>query len=261
MFSIIKPRTLLVIPLFAISGCVQTVDSNVAQIPTAKAGAPSAPNNKKPIIVTSLLDVHSSKIVKEAKELVENQKFDQIEAKAAEYRHSQAMFVDGSWKLEYLYRGLVRLSNPDSNAEWEQRCKLIRNWVVSHPKSVTARVALARIYYKGASQARSGDVADKVSGAQWMTMKERLDEATKVLSGSTSMRNQCPGWYFVAQNVAFLLERPQAEYDAITDEAIRQFPHYYEFYFGKITYLMPRWFGNKGDWQKYATEVDRKSVV
>lgn len=243
--------------LFIAAGCGgnrNSVESSVSSH-APSVNSPNIKNNEKPILVTSLLDVHSSEIKAEANKLLEAHNFTQIEKVADNYRRSQAMFIDGFWKLGHFYLGLVEVPDSAPDAEWEKRCELIRSWATSNPKSITAQVALARVYYEGAFRARGYDYANNVSQSQWETMKQRLDEATKVLTNSASMRNQCPGWYAVAQRVAFLKQRPLSEFDAITNEALRYFPHYYDFYFEKTTYLMPRWFGKKGDWQKYAEEV------
>jgi len=239
--------------LFVVAGCGANRNSVESSVSSVKS--PNIKNTEKPILVTSLLDVHSSEIKSEANKLLEAHDFAQIEKVADNYRRSQAMFIDGFWKLGHFYLGLAKVPDSASDAEWEKQCKLILRWATANPKSITAQVALARIYYEGAFRARGYDYANSVSQDQWKTMNQRLDEATKVLTNSASMRNQCPGWYAVAQRIAFLKQRPLSEFDAITNEALRHFPHYYDFYFQKTNYLMPRWFGAKGDWQEYATKI------
>jgi hypothetical protein len=45
-----------------------------------------------------------------------------------------------------------------------------------------------------------------------------------------------------------------AAYDKVFNEAVAFESTYTYFYNNKVMYLLPRWFGQEGDWQKFAAQ-------
>ena len=220
---------------------------------TPSTGAPV--NFDEVVSVDTRSDLAYYQIQDQAEALLKAGKFDEIETLASQYRQSQETIPSGMWKLAGVYLGVAEVDEKASNAEWEKRVEKISQWTKSRPKSVTARVALARCYHDGAYRSRGMGWGSGVKENQWKEMYARLDKGARVLADSTAMRKQCPGWYAAAQRIAALENRPQKEFDAITDEALQLFPAYEDFHFFRAKQLLPRWGGSKDAWQKYAAQV------
>jgi hypothetical protein len=202
--------------------------------------------------------VESIRIEKEARNLLLANRFEEIERRAAQYRHTKAMYADGFWKLGSWYRGLGLVPRSSPDAQWTARIKKLQAWIKQKPKSITAHIALARAYHDGAYRARGGGWADSVSDAQWKLMYARLDQAAAVLEKVKSQRAQCPGWYAAALRIAKLQNWDRADFTALANEGLRYFPQYHDFHYSMAEYLLPRWFGLPGDWEKYAENAAKR---
>ena len=49
------------------------------------------------------------------------------------------------------------------------------------------------------------------------------------------------------------------EYDALYKKAVEGEATYYEFYFRKAYYLLPRWYGKPGEWERFAEEAAKEA--
>lgn len=229
---------------------VSYVDGHVKWLSDSKSIA-----DIEPIVVTSKIDVAYDEAQSEGYTLIRAGKFAEIEKQAALYRKSEDKLLNGFWKLAAFYQGISEVSDSDSDAEWEKRRQLLAAWVKRNPRSITAHVALVRCYHDGAYRARGTGWGKDVKKEQWELMEKRLAQAAKALAASAPMQNQCPGWFAAAQRIVFLEGRPKEEFDAITDEGLRRFPDYDDFHFMRAKFLMPRWYGEPGDWQVYAEQA------
>jgi hypothetical protein len=156
-----------------------------------------------------------------------------------------------------LYQGLYEPA-PGKHAteeDWQDLMQLLKRWVQTHPKSATARVALAWAWIVYAGEARGTGYADTVSEKGWKLYEERTAEAEKVLEEAAALPVKCPESYLVKLNIAQHQSWARERIIALFGEASAFEPGYY--YYGRAVAMLlePRWFGEPGDTAKFLQET------
>jgi hypothetical protein len=223
----------LLLPLMLLGCSKKTLRAPVGKLPEITVVEPSEV-------------VEQNQIQQQALALFRNQDFDHLEALAAKYRNSKEAYAEGWWKLGMVYSGLGCLDN-DSEAAWQARERQIRDWIQAKPESVTARVELARFLTDYAWQARGSDWASKVTDEGWRLMGDRLKAAAEVLGEAEKLDEKCPVYWSAVQQAALGLQLDKSRYDAIFNQAIKEFPDYEYYYNNRATFLLPRWYGDEGE--------------
>lgn len=197
------------------------------------------------------------KYAAQIRDYLNKEKFTQLDAIADAVRLDKSRFSGGAWKLHKLYLGLKEPANsreaPD--AEWELHIEKLKRWVARKPDSITARVGLADAYTEYAWQARGRGFANTVTENGWQQFEERLATAEKILTAAKRLRAKCPHWYAVWQTVALGQGWELSRYNKLFEEAIAFEPAYHYFYSNKAQFLLPRWHGDEGDWERFADET------
>lgn len=175
--------------------------------------------------------------------------YDNLDALAKKLRDSKESIADGTWMLSMLYDGLVlQDKTPDTN--WTARLAALNDWINARPDSITARVALANELVSYAWKARGSDYADKVSNASWAIFFQRLNKAVNVLDAARGLKEKCPCWYEVMLETELGLHAVPLEYDATFNAAVKAWPDYTPYYTDRAYYLLPRWYGADGEWER-----------
>lgn len=175
--------------------------------------------------------------------------YDGLEALASKYRASKEHYPDGIWKLDYVYAGF-ELSGGEVEPAWEARQKELQDWIKAKPESVTAPVALAQFWAAYAWHARGDGYASSVREKDFELFGKRLQQSAKILVEAKRQKEKCPVLWLALQKAALGLQLKRTQYDAIFAEAIEMFPNYVFFYRSRAVYLMPRWYGEKGELEK-----------
>ncbi len=209
-----------------------------------------------------LVDDDCTTITKEISQklrtLLTSKNFSELDKMAAGFRTSKAQTANGSWHLGIFYSEMAQCNAPVAEADRKARIELLGEWVRARPDSITARVALADIYISYAWDARGDDYADTVTDAGWRLFKLRLQQAQDILTQARKLQAKCPAWWNRMQVVARGLEWDSVAYDRLFREAVAFEPDYSRFYKEKAEFLLPRWYGREGDWQKFAAEAANK---
>lgn len=136
--------------------------------------------------------------------MVHQQRFDELDCVADRARANKERFPGGHWKIHELYKGLYG-PVPGKHAteeDWQDQMQLLQRWVQEHPKSVTARVALAWTWICYAGEARGNGYVDSVSEKGWKLYEERTAEAEKVLDDAAVLPVKCPESYLLRLSIA-----------------------------------------------------------
>ena len=177
-----------------------------------------------------------------------NKEYDKLEELAMEYRSVEESWADGTWKVVPVYVGLeVAESEPDS--VWLARQKALKDWIQARPESITARVELARNLTFFAWKARGSGYANTVSEDAGKLFCERLQQAANVLHDAASLNEKCPVYWTTLMKIALGLQASKTQFDNIFKQAVRAYPSYTPIYIQRAVYLLPRWYGNAGDWE------------
>jgi hypothetical protein len=204
-------------------------------------------------------DVHAVRVYKDTiSRMLHAGNIEQLDCVADRARSNKERFPGGMWKLHELYKGL---SEPvpyqhATQEDWKRLLELLQSWVGEHPKSITARVALASALINYAWDARGSGYSDKVSESGWTLFTQRIAEAQQVLKdASEDLSAKCPEWYVVMQNVAQNEDWSIAEMRSLFDEAYKFEPGYY--YYGRALayFLLPKWNGAPGDTEKFVQGI------
>jgi hypothetical protein len=183
------------------------------------------------------------------------EKFDDLELMARDFRRTKARFPDGDWKLEWFYQAL-RSCNTKTPEGWNRFMLKFDNWLILYPNSITARVAAGNAWISYGWEARGRDYASKVTPEGWRLLKERLEKAHALVGRKPSRPdNDCPERYTVLLSIARGQGWDRRRFEELFREAITFEPSYWPYYRGKSTYLLPRWSGEEGEWQRFAQEA------
>jgi uncharacterized protein DUF4034 len=195
-------------------------------------------------------DLHQS-ILNQSESLLLASKYDELDRIADQYRKSKETFTNGEWKLHVFYEGIAYYGRFAPESSWKARLDRLNDWVLKKPQSITARVALADCLVGYAFQKRSGNFAPKVSEEQWRGFSDNMKKAAEVLIEARKLKEKCPGWWSAFQRVA-LIGMDRQRYEMLFNEAVSFEPRYNSFYFRKTVYLLPIWYGEEGEWERFA---------
>jgi hypothetical protein len=189
--------------------------------------------------------------------MVHQERFDELDCVGDRARSNKERFPGGQWKIHDLYQGLYDPA-PGKHAteeDWQDLMHLLQRWVQTHPKSATARVALAWAWISYAGQARGDGYADTVSEKGWKLYAERTAEAEKVLEDAAALPVKCPESYIVKFNIAQNQSWGKERILALFAEASAFEPGYY--YYGRSVAMLlePKWFGDPGDTAKFLQDT------
>jgi len=180
-----------------------------------------------------------------------------IDSEARELRLTKQRLPGGSFKLRPLYRALEDPPEPNATAkQWEDHFARLERWVKQDPLSLTARVGLGSAWTNYAWEAR-GDNAGDVNESDMEAFAERLVTAAKILNEASSLDERCPEWYVAALRVGIGQHWDRAAFDRTFLAAVELDPNYYYVYQAKAIYLLPRWYGQTGESERFAEESAR----
>jgi hypothetical protein len=186
--------------------------------------------------------------------LLQQEKFEELEAVAAAVRNGKTRFPGGGWKLSGFYRAInAPLGDRDaSDADWEVHLARLERWASMKPDSITAPVAVASSYRGYAWKARGGGYASEVSETGWRLFAERVKRAETSLQKAAALPARCPHWFFEMQDMALSQGWGKAQTQALFEEAITAEPQYYYYYQVQAHSLLPQWNGDEGEAERFA---------
>jgi hypothetical protein len=194
----------------------------------------------------------------QAMTLFKKKEYDKLEELTAQYRASKECYADGTYKLALIYDAVAAGDELPSEEAWEARQAEIQEWIKARPESATARITLARFLRNYAWAARGSDWASKVKEKQWQLFGERLDQAVEVLNDAKERKPACPVFWSTTMGVGLGLQISKSQFNNIFNQAITAFPDYTYYYHSRAVFLLPRWNGDEGEWEKdLAQSADR----
>jgi hypothetical protein len=181
-------------------------------------------------------------------------KFDELETLADQIRTEHAPFRDGSWKIFQFYESLAcRPDEPESM--WQLHERIHENWDAAKPRSMTAHVAHADFLTDYAWHARGSGFSNKVTREGWRLFADRLAKAKNLLDESADFEPKCAIWWLVRMTVALGQGWNRDDYEKLFQEAKAFEPAFWSYDIEKARYLLPRWYGQSGEWE-YALTLE-----
>ena len=198
------------------------------------------------------------KYTAQVSELLKQEKFDRLDQLASEARQSKARLPGGGWRLHSLYRYGLRMRGKGSEAtddEWQEHLAKLKRWVSLKPDSITARVALADSYVNYGWKARGNDYAGKVTDQGWKLFSERAALAQETLDQASNLKEKCPEWFVVMQDIALVQGWEKPDEAALFEKATAFEPDYYYYYNKHANYLLEKWYGAEGEAARFVEQA------
>ncbi|MFA5140349.1 MAG: hypothetical protein WC728_14045 [Elusimicrobiota bacterium] len=191
-----------------------------------------------------------STIEVEALTLLMRKNFAELDARANKYRTGKERRINGGWKLLTFFSGLTKASS-ENETLWEGRMSLAKEWLAARPDSITGRLLRDRLLLNHAWMARGGGYASQMTPEQRKGFKERLELAQGSIQETDRLARKCPVHFSTMLDLVKDTGGGRKEFDAVFDRAVSLEPEFYQFYFTKAQYLLPKWGGRPGEWEKF----------
>jgi hypothetical protein len=187
----------------------------------------------------------------------EEERFAKLDLLARDLRDSNALFPDGSWKIERFYDALnSRAENTEEEfiADWNRFVK----WIDTTPDSKTARIGLGLCFIRYAWLGRGYETKDTVTPREQALFLERLGMAHDVLMAADMLPDPDPVWYDAMAQIAIGQRWSAEKFDALVTKGLAIAPTYWPLTVTRAFSLLPIWLGKEGDWQAYAEKESRR---
>ena len=192
---------------------------------------------------------------RQMRDLLQAGRYDSLEHIARGLRQQRVKWPNGQWKLRSFYVQGFDGPNQETETHWKVFLGQLRGWVAARPTSLTAQVALGTALRGYAWHARGEGWSHEVSNPGRRLFQKRLSEADSVLRASQRLTGYCPGMRASLLRVALGAGWEGSSYDSVFNAAIEAEPTYEAYYEHKAYRLLPRWYGAKGDWERFAAEA------
>lgn len=184
----------------------------------------------------------------------DERRFAFLEDLASELRGSGEKFGNGNWKMRELYWALNNrfhsgedgfLTDLETHAAWREE----------FPDSELQITAEADFYTSYAWHARGTGYAHTVTREGWQLFADRLQKARDLLGSVKKQNRQDAYWFEVAHTVALGQGWEKEDFEELIAAAKEFDPAYWPIYAERAYSLLPRWYGEEGEWEAFAAEV------
>ena len=178
------------------------------------------------------------------------EKFDDLDRMAAQFRSEKTRSPNGEWKLSGFYSALDKPMLTDKDTL--DHLAHLKHWIAQKPESITARIALATSLHRWAWVARGNGQSETVTPEGWRLFGERIQESLKVLKAAANLHEQCPQWYSEMMIVGLAQGWDEAKVKEVFEQGIQFEPEYFRLYKQMANYLLPKWYGKPGEASAFA---------
>lgn len=200
-------------------------------------------------------------IMENVENLFMYEKFNKLDFLSERYRKSSKRTDSGLWKLTIFYNGIDSLFDFDADDEyfWSVSRKRIDTWLQKSPKSPAANIAKGILLYKLAWAIRGGSWAKDVPKTAWKPFKDNLRVAKKHMLDTKKIAARDPHWYVIMADIQKGLNEDTKTFNKIISEGLEMSPNYYQLYFSAISYLAPKWHGDKQQIENFANKAVKRT--
>jgi hypothetical protein len=127
--------------------------------------------------------------------------------------------------------------------DWPSELRKIGEWRREYPDSYGADLVEAILWRAWAWHVRGDGYASSVTPEGWKLFNEKLAHSDEILVRCKSRAAKSPLWYQLRLAIARDSSWDAKRYQALFNEAVKQFPWYVPFYLSAENYLSPKWGG------------------
>lgn len=188
------------------------------------------------------------------------EKFDQLDRIADEFRTTGSRSSSGLWKLTLFYAGAasVEKQEPDEKYWSDIESKALK-WVRLHPESPAPYNVYAGFLIHHGWAYRGEGLASQVNEENWKPFYEKIREAKSYLLKNKQVAGKDPRWYELMLIIARAEGWERSRFDQLVAEAVSKHPYFYQIYFAALDYLVPKWSGSKEDVEAFANFAVEKT--
>lgn len=179
--------------------------------------------------------------------------FNTLEVLSQDLQQSRERLNDGSWLSESFFNAF-RIGEKTSVERYAEVEQILTRWEQARPASPVLPVIKANYHVDLAWKWRGIGYSNTVTPQKWTEFKKELAVARQILDTHPSAKVY-PEYFACMQKVALGQSWPKNDYEHLFAEATSIEPDYYNFYYNKALYLLPRWHGQKGEWEAFAEQV------
>lgn len=203
----------------------------------------------KPLqLVTSDVTLEQIPWVQKGAALLGAKRYDEIEKTAAALQKSNEADIKGTPYLRAFFDGL--LHGGDTNfAALQGR---IAAWRAARPKSNLARLAALEMWTDAAYKARGTGFASTITPAMEARMDAAIQKGAQTLKTLPKTAFDSPLAFEAVVEWGSLAGVPRDFFDHFFQEGTAKFPNYLPLYTRRARILLPRWYGEPGEWEAMA---------
>ncbi len=194
------------------------------------------------------------KLRRETATAFEAEQFDELEKTAAWLRLNRETFSNGLWKIAQFYDAFSGDDRQPDTA-WQERKARHDRWIAAQPESITARIAYAVFLTGYAWYARGSGYANTVAPEGWRSFNDRLMAARAQLEAAQKLPTKDIYLWRAASTVALGQGWEPEEYDRLPEESYAAEPEFWGTDLARAYSLLPRWYGQPGDWEAFAEKA------
>jgi hypothetical protein len=183
-----------------------------------------------------------------------DENFSELEAIASQAIDRKEVFGDGTWKITRL-EGAVDFYGQAPDEKWSQWEQKYYRWTDKFPGSVTAKASQVEFLCGFAWHARGTGWAKDVTPEAWELFKNRMAQAYIVYMTAEKLPQKSPGLFWAAFPIALGQSWPVAEVVKAFARDREAEPTFWENDGAMANFLLPRWYGANGDWERFAKQV------
>lgn len=203
----------------------------------------------KPLqLVTGDADLESAEWAKKSAALLAAKEYDEIERVAAQLQKSGAANIEGVPHLRAFFNGLFSGETKNFPALQAR----IAAWRAARPKSNLARLAALEMWTEQAYQARGTGYASTITPGMEARMGAALDKGAATLKTLPKNAVESPLFFDVVLRWGLFAGASREFFDKTFADGIKKFPNYLPLYTRRAHNLLPRWFGEPGEWEAMA---------
>lgn len=187
--------------------------------------------------------------------------WDKLESEIREARATKGRLLGGPWKVYMFYQAVSAPAENDqktTESDWTNLLTSLGQWSKAKPESSAALIATAWAYERYGGYARGGGYADTVTDQGWKLLAERAAHASELLVQAAQLKEKCPLWFEVMQEIALDQGWTRAEEKELFDQAVAFEPTYYHFYREHANFILPKWYGEEGETKRFAEEISSR---
>ena len=179
--------------------------------------------------------------------LFSEERFDELEQLASNYRQDDVRTSSGTLKYPLIYRGVSATNagiHKDDDGAWQQQLDRADKWIKLYPESPTARIARASILISRASNYRGTRFIKNTPKSDIEMARKYFSEAATYLIENQNLGKKDPRWFRSMLLAYTNIGASNEEYFNLFHEAIETFPGHDDFYFNATVFYSPQYGGS-----------------